>query len=701
MTFPFDWSEQGLQEVDFDLFISEFAETVRLFLPCLDVHFAGPSSGGDLPSLWKAGVEMVRSEQKPVVDAGKEEHLYLPLWAADALVGVAVIHSAAGTYENCSSVWLLEKSRVISVEMKRIKQYAVDAVTGLPSGMVLNSRLQRFLDFGQSNGNEFFSLALLEIYPRARDGEQALGAIGRSAAFLDSLIGHLFTPCHLGNGIFGLLWEGVDEEQALKMADMLLRWLKREGVFKSQIGIRSFCRTEEDITCAGLFDQAWEALGIARKRGPFALCSYLAVSNPEAHPLCPPPGSVLRRLAKLWKSADNFALVLLHSDHSENDGGVSWSDLVEDHLVVIDDQEAFVFLAHADRSQVEEWCRSFLSRVAGEKSSFSIGAAFFPEHSFKKSEIPANCRKALLHTGFFGPGSMTFFDAVSLNISGDIFYNEGDLARAVQEYRLGLQLDGKNINLLNSLGVTFAQMNQYKKAIPLFEEALVLDANNFMALFNLGFAWLASGEEAKALGNFEKALKAQAENFDLLLQLGKLYCKAGRYQDAVDVLGRGEQVGPVGVRDISHGAVYRYLGEAHRGLGENGKAMSCLQRAVRHNPRDAESLSLLGELYCREGQGSEVALSLCRQAVELEALNWRHWFRFAFVNLELGDYDAAREAVRQGLALDSKNNDFLFLLGAIYQARGKNRLAGNMFKKLKKNDSFHAEAMRRLAELKD
>lgn len=701
MNFPFDVSCKPLVEADIELFDMEFADIVTFFLPCRQVHFAGPHAGGELPPAWRAGVEMVRHELKPVVDGGEEELLYLPLWSGEVLFCVAILDNPPGTYHDYASSLLLEKSRLISAEMARIKPYALDPVTGLPGGRMLARRLQSLLPAAGSaaSGTAAFSLLLVEIHPRARDGEQALAVIARSGAFLDSLIGHLFTPCHLGNGIFGLLWEGLAAEQTMKMAEMLLRWLKREGFARSRIGIRSFAPAEPPVSSEQFLGQGWEALRIARQRGPFALCSYQAVSGRDAHPLCPLPARVLSRLRRLWKESSRFALVLLQADRPGAEIGAVPPGALAAPQVELNGRESFVFLDGADQRAAEEWCRDFKALAAGG-TSFSMGIALYPQHGFKKVEVAGNCRKALLHTGFFGPGSMTVFSGVSLNISGDIYYNEGDLARAAREYRLGLQLDPKNINLLNSLGVTLAQMNLYRRAIPLFQEALVLDPGNFMALFNLGFACLASDEEEKALENFEKALAQRDDNFDLLLQLGKLYCRAGRFAEAVQVLHKGEQVGPGGVRDISHGAVHRFLGEAYQGLGKNDLAMACLQRAARHNPRDAAALSMLGELYFQERQGDEIALSLCRQAVELADDDWRHWSRLGSVLLGQGDGDGALPAIRKALSLSGKNSRLLAQLAAVYEKRGRTGLAAKVYDRILRLEPQNAEATRLLAALR-
>ena len=85
----------------------------------------------------------------------------------------------------------------------------------------------------------------------------------------------------------------------------------------------------------------------------------------------------------------------------------------------------------------------------------SIGIATYPLLDYGRERIIENAHKALRHATFFGPGTCTVFDAVSLNISGDEKYQSGDIEGAVQEFEMGLRLDPSNVNLHNSLGGLF------------------------------------------------------------------------------------------------------------------------------------------------------------------------------------------------------------------------------------------------------
>lgn len=702
---PFNWQEKNIEVGDFDLLGGEFAHIVQCSLPCNAVYFAGPATDVALQPAWKAGVEMVRHEQKGVWDSNEKDTLYLPVWSVGDLAGVAVLTGCSGAMQDFSAGRLHEKSCQVSREMRLLKQSFLDSVTGLLNGKALISRLRRLQgEIVREENKLVFSLLLVELYPRASDARKALESIKKAAAFLSSLVGHLATPCHLGSSVFGLIWEGVDEKEALRTADLLLRWLKRENFPRGHIGI-----TANDIEPpeAGeekvFFEQAWKALEIARKRSPFALCSYRFVSNRCAHPLNPVSDRVKAGLKKLWGKSETFGLVQLHVDKDgsrESFEGVWPVCIGGEPCFAVDGGDKLIFLEGKNKEDVLAWCSETRQALSEKDITVSMGVALYPCKLERKSDMPGNCQRAILHTVFYGPGSVTVFDAVSLNISGDVYYNEGDLASAVQEYRRGLVFDPDNTNLINSLGVTYANMSRYAEAVAQFEEVLAREEMNFMALYNLGFACLALNDREKGLHYLERAHQAGEGNFDLFFQLGKLYCQNGRYDEALKVLKLGERLGPKTASDISHGAVYRYLGEAYKGAGENAKAMVSLQRAVRYNPGDGTALSMLGELYSEAKEGDEIALSLCRQAVELESGQGDNWLRLGNVLMQQGDVEGAVSSFENGLECDRHNAPLFFFLGKANKKLGKNAMAVKMFKGALRIEPEYKNALSALKSIK-
>jgi tetratricopeptide (TPR) repeat protein len=558
-----------------------------------------------------------------------------------------------------------------------------DPVTGLPGAARLAADLaarmpaDRQESNGRRQGEDF--LLLLEIYPQARDAERGLTAIQRAGAYLQSLFGSSTPLYSLGLGVFALLWSRVSPEEARHMADMLLRRLRREEFGRAHAGLTSL-RGGAKLTAARLVTEAWQALAVARRRGPFGLC--VAGAERIFPPLAPGDRA---RLGRLWRGRERFALLLIRQDQvalsNHFSKRVRAALIPDSEVLFLSQRESMVYLDGADEAAARRWLEEFRHRMEQSSgSTFSTGIALYPCLSYRKSQIPLNCRKALRHAELLGPDSLAVFNGISLNISGDAYYNEGDIRRAVAEYRQGLALDPANVNLLNSLGVALVQLNQTKPALAAFEKALQIDPASFMALCNLGFAHLSSARDDRAIACFEQALTVNGCSFDLLLQLGKLYCRRRRYPEAVALLRRCvDDHGVEERRNADLAAAHRLLGRALLGLEQPRPAMEAVQKALSLNPRDTEALSLLGELYLINGEGDDIALSLCHQAVEMDGKRGESWRRLGWVQWRQGKAVEAEASLRQGLRLSRRDPLAASWLGRIYEEQGRHRQARQMY----------------------
>ncbi len=240
----------------------------------------------------------------------------------------------------------------------------------------------------------------------------------------------------------------------------------------------------------------------------------------------------------------------------------------------------------------------------------SVGMASFPESTFTRLDILDNARKALDHAAFFGAGGTAGFDAVSLNISGDKHYEQGDIQGAMTEYRKALELDPVNVNVLNSLGVCYGILGAYEKALDLFHSAHAADPNEVMALYNMGLANLLQGDRDAALGHF-LAASEKSPRFEVNFQIGRVYLEKNDPAAARPYLERA-----VGL-NAENAAAQRYYGNCCMQLGMVDPAISAFKRAVKRNPNDAESLSALGQLFDEKGENLEITTIFCQQAVDI------------------------------------------------------------------------------------
>jgi tetratricopeptide (TPR) repeat protein len=250
----------------------------------------------------------------------------------------------------------------------------------------------------------------------------------------------------------------------------------------------------------------------------------------------------------------------------------------------------------------------------------TIGIACHPVISFEMRQVFDNAQKALAHAAFFGPDSAVVFDAVSLNISGDHFYQQGDVAKAMAEFETALELDPENVNVHNSFGVCLGHMGDFDKALTHFDTASTLAPDDPMAWYNTGLVHKLKKDNDRALEFFLKAGETDRTLFEAAFQAGKIYFEKDLpelgnkyYQKAID-LKPGNNLN------------YRFLGECYTEMDRVDDAVAAYKKAVLKHPNDAAALSALGCLFDKKGENPEIAALFCRQSVDISPQNglFRH-----------------------------------------------------------------------------
>ena len=270
-------------------------------------------------------------------------------------------------------------------------------------------------------------------------------------------------------------------------------------------------------------------------------------------------------------------------------------------------------------------CLEFAEKINKNIAEFcnetiSIGTASYPVIDFTKDRILDNAIKALDHAAFFGPGSIVAFDSVSLNISGDHLYQEGDINSAIEEYKTALLLDPSNINVLNSLGVCYGVLGAYEKASEYFKAAIRLNPKEVMALFNAGLVKLFINVPDKALEYFLAADANGEDVYEVAFQTGKLYLEKGEYEKGKHFLEKAVKLGP------KSATAFRLFGECCAALNLTDEAVTSYKKAIKLNPNDADSLSALGYLFDFQGENPEITTIFCQQSVDISPENglFRH-----------------------------------------------------------------------------
>ncbi|MDR3629366.1 MAG: tetratricopeptide repeat protein [Desulfocapsaceae bacterium] len=680
--FPPPQSKQALTENDFKRFSLPFSRILKRKIPTASkiIFIAGIidiKANFQHPETAATILDFLRQSQKnPDRVYVDDNNFILPFPVGDTIIGAVIQGVDPFLTKKADHAWLIEMRNSALDEFSLLKRERLDQDTGLLNA----ANLGDILEFCEEATN--ITLMLIELYPRVRSASEAILFSRKAALALINFIDYRFPLHHLGHGVFALVIE--EAKDASQIGTMLLSWLRQENFPRVHIGCsRKVTDHPEQLS---LLDAAWQALQVACRRGPFSFCDFSLLSHPEQHPLRRPSKRILARFSNKWRNSDFFSIVQFQEACSSS-LRTHLSTAVEN--LIIDEDDVYVYLNGMNSQKAIAWVQRTIDDIkekTGEDISCSAGISSYPLAGFSKTEILHSCRKALRHADFFGAGSVVVFDAVSQNISGDIFFSDGDLESAVREYKKGLQCDANNINLLNSLGVTYALMDKHKTAHQFFGRVLELDPDNFMALYNLGLGENFLGHRHSALVRFERALAVYPEGSedvqtkrDLQLQVGKLYCTAGEFQKAIDILLDWHQ-NAKGVKNA--GRAFRYLGIAFHTLKKKDEATVWLQRALQFDQFDAEAMGLLGEIYLEQGQGNDISLSLCEKSVELDPQNLKSRLRLAKAQTACRKFSAARSNLRACQRNRELKAEALLQNGLICRAEGQTRKARNWFIRL-------------------
>jgi tetratricopeptide (TPR) repeat protein len=284
-----------------------------------------------------------------------------------------------------------------------------------------------------------------------------------------------------------------------------------------------------------------------------------------------------------------------------------------------------------------------------DASLLCIGTACYPALNFNRWQILTNAEKALEHALLLGPGRTVMFDAVSLNISGDHYYQAGNYPRAQKEFQLALQLDPLNVNVHNSLGVCYGMSGCLENALKAFETALWLNPEEVMALHNAGIIHQIQGNYHNAIDLLQQAFLLNPTIFENAFHAGMLFLKSDHPRQAADYLQKAVQLNP------DKAIAWRFLGECYELCDRHDQAIRAYTQAIKRNPADAAALSALGYLYYKNNRNLEIATVFCHESTLLEPENASYRQRLGEIYLKHNNDEAALLEFRraQALGLDS------------------------------------------------
>ncbi|PID72786.1 MAG: hypothetical protein CSB34_00290 [Desulfobulbus propionicus] len=670
--------EQYLRVDDFVILKPSFIGLVEELLPVpAQVSFLLPAQSNGLEAE-KPGerehFDQVLAECMPEV---RGDTLVIPLKSSDEVsVGVIAQGIDPALLRKMGTAFLGELQEQLQHRLTQVRLCYISPKSGM-----YNKRAAKLVcqySEGVSATFMFFSVSI-----PSRTGSVTINYYQHICHLLQAICpGYLFS---FDVSVFGVLLPAGTVADNRHMISFVQGQLKRDGIRQVQVGYAT------DALSPELIEQAWEGLLVAEKRGPFGICD--AVDQARS-PFQFPSEATMAELSTLWFRQTEFGVgvVQWESHDTATSRQTELSALLgkRAQLVAIEQEYAFVFFPEIQDTQLQDFATALhpQRKAIHDLGVIGIGLAAWPLLKFSKKQTVAHCFKALRHCSFLEPGSSVVCDFVSFNISGDYFFDQGDFYAAAREYRLGLQLQPDDVNLLNSLGVTLVEFNQYTRAISCFKRVLEAQPDDYMALVNLGRAQLELNQKQESMATLERARKVIPDGVkggsELFLPLGRLYTEFGQTSRAIEVLLQWAEM----VDAHKEYLLFRLLSKNHFLAGNYPEAISAAQQALHVYPRDNSSLSLLGVLYILQGQGDDIGLRLCAEAIELDAVNPENYYRQAFGYFLVQQFEQALDSAQMCLKLKKGHIDCGILVAKLYIQQGEKGKARRRLQSMNKRSTL-------------
>ena len=160
---------------------------------------------------------------------------------------------------------------------------------------------------------------------------------------------------------------------------------------------------------------------------------------------------------------------------------------------------------------------------------------------------------------------------------GISYLNDNNIQPAFVEFQKALELNPKDKEVLNGLGVIYLlKLEDYPKAIDYFQRSLKVDNNFSEATNNLGVAYEKVGKYDEAVNSYKAAIANPLyRNTDKAFNnLGRAYYRLKRYDDAIDAYREAVK------RNSDFHMPYFGLALCFNSLGRYGDAATALKKAV-------------------------------------------------------------------------------------------------------------------------
>ncbi len=170
-------------------------------------------------------------------------------------------------------------------------------------------------------------------------------------------------------------------------------------------------------------------------------------------------------------------------------------------------------------------------------------------------------------------------------VLGSLYESAKDYAKAKEALRHGLDLDGKNTDLLFRLAIILDKDNDKQGCIEMMKRVVDINPEHAEALNYIGYTYAEQGAHLdEALDLVTRALKIKPESGYIIDSLGWIFYQKGNYAQAIKHLQKAVDLMP------EDPTISEHLGDAYAKAGRYKDALEHYTKSLSHEPANPEKL---------------------------------------------------------------------------------------------------------------
>ncbi|MFQ6114908.1 MAG: tetratricopeptide repeat protein, partial [bacterium] len=283
------------------------------------------------------------------------------------------------------------------------------------------------------------------------------------------------------------------------------------------------------------------------------------------------------------------------------------------------------------------------------------------------------------------PQGVTRYSSFTYNVLGYAYLRKGEWKKALAAFKKYVALLPNQADPLDSLGDFYRLVGDYDRAIANFQRALEIKPDYLITYVHLGDTYLAKGMYREALRCYEKYLAlplSEAQQGEAHFYLGKLYFLKGDNHQAIQECRHAlelnlQMIQAHWIQGLTFVKKEMFDQAENEALTING----LIQRTKTEELKKAYYYHLVAELFFSKSLYQQ-ALDNFNKAANIESLE-----RTFFVNalgeayLRVGKLEIAAEKLEAVLKLNQNYAQSHYLLGLVYEKKGKKEKAREHFQR--------------------